>query len=365
MATRARKGEGSITYRKSDGRYEAKLWITAKDGTKARKTVYGKTRQDVKEKLRDLKAKDLAGRFMTSKEQRLETFFSEWLPKAPKINEATRIKYATTVRKYLNPHLGKIKLSDLTTAQIQQMMDSHIEQGVGTRTLQINRCTLSSALSYAKARGLVKENVVKGVILPEYRPEEKEFWSKEQTQKFRETAKEVSKLYPIYELYMTYGLRRGEALGLCWEHIDFEQGFIKICQQLTYVGKEVKICPTKTKNSERQLPITKNVKDILEKIKPKNASGLVFKLDNGDWIKPSVLQYDFEKTIKAAKLPYRTLHSLRHFVATGFERLKVSLKDAQKILGHADISTTINYYQHSTFETKKEALERYSDSMQF
>lgn len=367
MATRNRKGDGCIAYRKSNGTYEARLWVTAKDGTKflARKYA-GKDRKKALEILKDLRAKDEAEEFMTRKDQTIEVFLNNWIPKAPKINDATRIKYARTVRKYLIPHLGKIKLSELTRSDIRRLIDIYIEEDVGARTIQLNRSTLSSALNYAVEQGLLKENIVLGkwLRMPSYRPKKKELWDINQALHFHKYAKQ-SPLHPIYELLLCYGLRRGEALGLAWEAIDFEKDKLHITQQLTFVGNELRICPTKTENSERTLPLLPNIKALLLAMKPKNATGLIFEARNDGMVKPSVLQYDFERLISKAKLPYMNIHRIRHFTATILKTLGVPDKDIQLILGHADVDTTIRCYEHSTQQDQKAALEKLAAVMQF
>ena len=85
----------------------------------------------------------------------------------------------------------------------------------------------------------------------------------------------------------------------------------------------------------------------------------------GSPIKPSSVDYEFKKIKKQNNLPDVTLHSLRHYVATAFKDLDVSIKDAQKILGHSSPLTTMEHYQHSSTESKKAALEKYAQKMRF
>lgn len=167
-------------------------------------------------------------------------------------------------------------------------------------------------------------------------------------------------------MYMTYGLRRGETIPLTWEDIDFDNKTIRINKQYTYYGRKLVVCPPKTNSSIRTLPMLPHIEATLLEIKAKNLrpSSLIIS-NNGELIKPTSINYEFQRIIEQNHLTKVVLHSLRHFVATMLKNSNVTIKDAQMILGHSSPLTTMQIYQHSDTESKRKALTQYAEKMQF
>ena len=126
----------------------------------------------------------------------------------------------------------------------------------------------------------------------------------------------------------------------------------------------------KTANSRRTLPLLDNVRAALMTHAEKNGialpqfnpyfelsiQGTVVISEVGTPLEPRNLARCFNILTKKAKLPRIKIHAMRHTAATVLKDLNVPLKDAQLILGHSNISTTLNVYQHGTPETIRAAI---------
>lgn len=362
----ASKKRDHITYDKTSNRYQARYMVTLVDGTRKRQAVYGKTYEEVKEKYDRILAENILGTPLQTSNTNLEQYLTMWVESAKKIRGNTREGYKGEIRKHIIPNIGKVKLSCLTTQKVQNMINKVQREGASVRTTQIIKSILSKALKPAEAQGLVKRGIIYYVELDTYHPKEREVWTEEEGKAFLEAIKN-HKYRLFFLMYMTYGLRRGEPIPLTWEDIDFDQKTISINKQYTYQGRKLVICPPKTDKSIRTLPLLPHIEEELLKIKGSSnppASSLIVANSEG-LVKPSSINYEFEKIIKQNNLSPVVLHSLRHFVATMLGNYKAAPKDAQMILGHSTPLVTMQFYQHSNTESKRKALSVYAEEMQF
>ena len=356
-----------ITYLKSAGLYQARYMVTLPNGIRKRQAVYGKTPEEAQEKRNKALAEAIIGNPIKTSNLTVEQYLNTWVTTVKNIRESTRAGYAGEIRKYINPNIGKIKLSSLTTQQVQNMMYKISAAGASSRTTHIVKCIMSKALKPAEAQNMVKRDIMRYVELESYTPKETTVWNEEEGRTFLEVAKE-HKYYFFFLMYMTYGLRRGEVIPLTWNDIDLKNKIIHINKQYTYHGRNLVICAPKTKSSIRELPILPHIEIELRKlIKDQDLAGANNLLisNGGELIKPSSIEYEFKKIIKKNNLPKVVLHSQRHFVATMLKEAGVTIKEAQMILGHSSPLTTMQFYQHSNIESKSRALAKYAEKMQF
>lgn len=356
-----------ISKHKASDLYIGRRTVTLLDGSKKRVAVYGKTYNEAKSKLDEKIAEAKRDNPVNKSHMTVEQYLRQWLPLAKGIRESTRNKYGGELRKYVFPNIGNIRLCNLSVDRLQAMFDKITREGeeVGrpqiTRTCQIIKAILSKAFKDAKRRKLIGTNLATDIELKDYSPKETAIWKADEAKKFMELAKEDN-YYFFFAMYITYGVRRGEAIALRWEDVDFEEGLIHIRQQYTSDGKNGwHIIAPKTKMSIRTLAMTSEIKDILRKLSNSTEShtGPIISC-NGNYINPRSVNWHFKKLKKASGITDVKLHSLRHFAATGFKRAKVSPKDAQVILGHSTVAITENIYQHCEDCDNLEAMEQYN-----
>lgn len=362
-----------VTYHKATDRYIGRRMVSHLDGTRTRVTVYGKTAQETKEKLDRKIAETLKENPLNKRDLTIEQYLNQWLPTAKKIRESTRNKYGGVINKYIVPKIGQEKLCRLTTDKLQKMFDDITMEGEEsgrpqvTRTCQILKAILSKALRDAERRGLARNNLIVNVELKEYIPKETTIWKPDEVIRFMELAKQ-DEYYFFFAMLITYGVRRGEALGLRWGDIDFEGKTIYIRQQYTSDGKGGwQICPPKTKKSIRSLPLLPEIEAILVNLlreKPNQSLDAPILSRDGKYINPNSLEHHFRKLKRQSGVSNVKLHSLRHFVATGFKRAGISPKDAQSVLGHSTVAITENIYQHCDNNDQAEAMFQYREYLE-
>jgi integrase len=285
------------------------------------------------------------------------------------IRETTQAAYSQVIKIYIKPTLGNIKLQKLTVHDVRAALNKLHEDGCLGATLQKYYQVLSTCLNCAMREELVQKNVVMLAEKPKYTQKITAIWSAEQATYFLTSIKEHPQ-YIVFLLLLTYGMRRGEALGLRFVDIDFDNNQIHLRQQIDRINGVIKARDLKTKNSRRVLPLLPNIRSALlgiikkreiamPKFNPEfemSTEGTVVVSGAGTPLEPRNLAKCFERLVKKLGLPRIKIHAMRHTAATILKDLNVPIKDIQLILGHANISTTLNIYQHGTPETQRTAL---------
>jgi len=357
---RRTKGEGTITKRK-DGRFEAAAYVNTPEGIK-RVRRYAKTRIEAEDILVDLRKKNANGLLSSSKEARLGDYLDYWLLVAKaRVRPTTFATYESTVRLYLKPGLGKKYLTRLRVPDVQMFLDAQSRAGQSNRNILKMRIVLSSALKLASQEERVIRNVAQLAKIPSYKPKEVTPWNLNQLRAFLGYAN-GHKFYSIFVLMSLYGLRSGEAIGLSWSDIDIENSEIHVRRQVQQLNGAYDYVDVKTRAGRRDLPLLDAAYEVLVGMRRSNAGplpDLVFKTNKGMPIDNNRLRNAFQRLSKEAGLPVITLHNLRHAAATNLKNLGIPARDVQGILGHANISTTLQIYQHANIEDKSKALEQY------
>ncbi|MFL6162739.1 MAG: tyrosine recombinase XerC [Jatrophihabitantaceae bacterium] len=368
MTKRNSNGQGSI-YKRKDGRWEGAVYLPTVGGMRKRFRCYGRTKQEVQTTLVEQQARAQKGRPLPNRMWRLGEYLDYWLEQVVRTSRSPRTyeSYEMTVRLYLGPLLGGQYLTRLTVAQVQVALNQALANGTTVRSAHLMRMVLSAALTRAKREEILDRNVASLAELPIWRRREITPWTAAQVAEFLSSAQDDS-LYPAFLLLALYGLRRGEVLGLRWQDIDSDH--LRIRQQVQRISGQLQVGPLKTSASRRDLPLLAPARQVLEQhaelqrqqvqsgVRMPNVSDLVFTTRNGQPIEPRNLLRSFERIRRQQGLPHNTLHHLRHTVATLLKGGGVAARDAQGILGHADITTTQQIYQHADAAAQAYGLEQ-------
>ena len=370
---RRTNGDGSV-YKRQDGYWVGAFYARTVSGARKRVVVYGKSLDEVRDKLGKAQQQARSGIPLADESWRLGPYLEHWLENFVKRNRrpATYNLYEMMVRIYLTPGLGGRALTDLSVVNVQRFFDSRIEAGDSVRKVQVMRTVLSSALTRAVREELIVRNVARLVELPHSQRATIRPWSGDEAKAFLAAAK-ADPLYAAFVLLIFYGLRRGEALGLRWEDIDFDAGMIKIRQQLQRVRRELFVAPVKTTAGKRDLPLLDVVRDALKLQEAQQAAdklamgsawadtGLVFTTRTGRPVEPRNLVRSFRRICDSSDIRVIKVHHLRHTVGSLLKDLKVPARDAQTILGHTRISTTLEIYTDTDEAARRDALTRLHD----
>jgi integrase len=215
----------------------------------------------------------------------------------------------------------------------------------------------------------VPRQLARHVELPEWHRSAVRPWTAQEAKRFM-AASRTDLLHNAFVLLIIYGLRRGEVLGLSWDDIDFDTGTIHVRQQIRRVRGELQLGPVKTHAGQRTLPLFDLARQALAAQANRQAAyqadmgsawqgtGLIFTTRTGRPVEPRNFVRSFRRICEANDIRVIKVHHIRHTVASLLKDLRVPARDAQAILGHTRISTTLEIYTDSADEAKHDALTR-------
>ena len=163
--------------------------------------------------------------------------------------------YETNVRLHLIPRIGKKRLARLAVRDVRLLVDGMRADGHRSRVVQHSHATLRAALEHAYREEIVPRDVAKPVRVERpapVRPREP-LTADEAVHLLKEVKGE--RLAALWTLLVMLGLRRSEACGLRWEQVDFEAGTLRIIQTVQRVDGTLQELPTKTRRSNRTVPL--------------------------------------------------------------------------------------------------------------
>ncbi len=357
------KGEGSLTLR-NDGRWMARFTVTLPTGERKRQHIVLKDKDEVMRRMRREMQSASQGISVNHDGRTVAVWLEYWLREIhpQKVKDSTVEQHRRHVR-IMSEDIGSILLSNLSPLHVRQMLDKWEARGMGRRQQQIGRNVLSAALRDALRMEYVHRNVARLVDPPKYVKSERRTWTPAEARHYLNSIRE-HRLYGLFLIFFQYGLRRGEACGLRWKDIDFEQNIIRVRQQLYPLGNTYKLGELKTPQSRRDLALTQHLKEVLLKEyerrgRPFGDELLYISVRGNHLDGRSLLQF-FQKSAWEADLKPITLHEIRHTVATQLKDSGVPPKEAQAILGHSSIITTLEIYTHVSADDKRKAIEKIS-----
>ena len=401
--------EGSIfPYRNG---YAAYIWVTTPSGDRARKWVYGKTREIVHEKWIKLQAKAEAAPVPT-RTPTLAQYIARWLDEtvAPNLEPATYAYYEAMARLYIIPALGAKRIDRIQTRDVQAWLNKLAKvcqccaQGKDAarpesqqrccargaccrnypsrRTVQAARNVLRTALNHARTSDeLVSRNVASYVKVPTppKRRRRGSVWTVEEASRFLASARDDNgPLYAAYVLILINALRKGEVLGLTWSSFDPDGGEVEIGWQLQRVGNQLihkKRVKTEDSDADDTLPLPDICSAALKlRRDQQNAareragerwqeSDLVFTTRWGTPIEPRNFNRSFESRCARAGVMRIRVHDTRHTCASLLAALDVHPRVAMRILRHAQISMTMEVYTEVPDDITRAALKKLGDSL--
>lgn len=362
MAGKRSSGDGSV-FQRRNGTWAGQGTVRVVGGGVKRITVYAQTRAGAAGKLQDRLGRDRAGYATPAHSPTISQYLDYWLTRIVPLRARPRTVelYEGSIRNHLNPALGQIKVADLTSQQVQDMLNDLYARTGSPRTVENVRGILRNALNQAEREELITRNPARRITLPTYEREPITPWTAQQTQAFLHHVRH-HRWYAAFLMLCIYGTRRGETLGLSWAQIDFTTSTIRIDQQLQRINGHLQLGPVKTSAGRRTLPmpdaISRELSILATGPAPRNPDdSLVFASSTGTWVDPNNFTRTFQQLAAQAGLPRIKLHHLRHSAATLMKNIGVPDKDIQEVLGHAHITTTQQIYQHGDDHLKRRALD--------
>ncbi|MEE1668015.1 site-specific integrase [Streptomyces sp. WAC07094] len=358
-------GAGTITKRK-DGRYQCAVYVLQPDGTRARKFAYGKTWAECDTKRRELLAK-VDQSVPVRQALRVAAVLPYWLDNLikPRRKLSTYDKYEAHVRLYLLPLLGSKRLESFGVADVRRFL-IRMEKDTTAATAKESHRVLRSALSSACREELIVRNVAKLVEPPRTANKELGPWTLDETLDFL-AASRRDPLYAAFVLAIGMGLRRGEIIGLRWSDLDLDNRVLYVRQQ-TQRRRGVLYDDDPKSRRRRVVPLPAlciaplrwhRMRQSAARVKAGeqwHESGYVFTTRTGRQVEPRNVYRSFTRVAKSAGLRVIRLHDARHGTATLLTAAGVAPRVVMEILGHSQISITMDVYTHVVQDTQREAM---------
>ena len=276
--------------------------------------------------------------------------------KACKVKPTTASDYQNSMRCHLFPAFGSKPIGEITVADIQAFLNgkSHLARKTIKNILDVARMIFASA----QEDKLISENPVisRRLSIPSEKVSRREALKPDA---LKDIASNLNKLQELdrrlLALLMFTGMRRGEVLGLRWEDIDEKEMTIRVSRNATYPAgqNDALIGTPKTENGYRVIPV---IPALFEALKPTRAEGFVIGIGDKP-ITKMVYVRTWERIERTIDLHGATAHVLRHSLATMLYTVGTQPKAIQQIIGHADISTTMNRYVHGSEAENRKAMD--------
>lgn len=384
-------GKSTSSYKpqkRADGRWAIRLMV---DGESV--YIYGKTQSEVRDRLKtklkeieDSKSAKITDVLKADKitvEQWARTCLETY--SSVGVRNSTYGGYLSIINTHLNGRFGKMKLSEVTNAFVQEFISKKARSkanpdGLGEKSLINIRNYLSLIFNQAIKNGILLRNPATGVKIPKAGAKETIALSVDEQHRLLNAARNYPRPIMFAVVFALYtGCRKGEILGLQWKDIDFDEGVIHISKQLTrQFNKDTSadnstvlgLSEPKTKFSIRDVYMfdsfakeLKAYKDKMIEWKKENRfnhseEDFVFVGTKNKPIEPRIFYKYYQEVMEIAGIEDSNFHTLRHTFTTRCIENGMDILMVSRTLGHSNISTTLNKYSHLLPKHQKACMEK-------
>lgn len=238
---------------------------------------------------------------------------------------------------------------------------------------------ISRIFKYATSIDIIKSNPLDKIIKPKNRPlkVKENYYTKQELTDFLKVCKENCKPveYTFYHLLAFTGLRIGEAIGLMWSDVDFENKRLNISRTAVMIGKEQNVQDPKTKRSKRVITLDNETLNVLklwkrQQIKEyfqagkayQHDSNYIFTNNKGKWLLTATMKVKLSSFFcKHNELKKITPHGFRHTHASLLFEAGITAKIISDRLGHNNVQTTLDMYTHINDNQRVEVVDQLMD----
>ena len=377
-------------FKRTDNRWGGTVWYMDESGERKRKSFSGTTKQEVNKKMTDY-----ITNFEAMENESVETnktlkdSMQNWLEvfKFPSVERTTYDRYECTVLNQIYPLLGEMVVGNITSADIQKVLNHWMNQGYAYTTVKKVHVILNEYFRYLIQQELISKNPMNSapmikksnflaiqnkVDLPTsetvtiFTQDEIEKL-KAEAQKTYSTGKKFYRQAGAYILMLNTGLRAGEMLGVLNSDIDLVKRVLHLQRGVKVINKrsgtelldgstEIKVGKLKSATSKRDIPLNNTAIQMIEELRKEYYFGENTPLicdEHGNYTKPSVFRRRYHRLLEGAGIPSKGLHSLRHTFATNLVNgvkqsdgtvKALTVKQVADLLGHSTTQVTEMYY---------------------
>lgn len=376
----------SYRLKNGDLRYEfsAYLGVDPLTGKQRRTMRRGfKKRREAELELARLKLKVANGTFRKEQAETYQEIYDLWIKQYEMtVEESTFVKTKGVFRNHILPAMSQYKIDKINFDLCQKHVN---EWAIKLKRSRMVKAYAAKVLDFAIIRGYIQTNPFQHTEVPSnvYKRNEiveenerKNFYTREELIKFLSCLEQESnyKAYALFRLLAFSGIRKGEALALTWNDLNFTKNELRINKALSR-GKDNKLYVKTTKTGiARTIKMDEKTMAILMDWKKKQkqdyfklgfntlqTNQLIFSNNHNKFIQPTKTRKWILHVQNKYKLPKITTHGLRHTHCSLLFEAGASIKEVQNRLGHTDVKTTMDIYTHVTQQAKEEAIMKFSN----
>ena len=300
------------------------------------------------------------------KEKTINQITEEWKEEKKKyVKKSTYAAYQLLIQNHIKPYFGD--LYEVNEEKVQQFVFDKLDAGLSEKTIRDIIIVLKMILKFGIKNGYLEYVQIDAKFPSKQEKKDLDVLSKADQKKFKEHLRNnfTFKNLGIF-ICLSTGMRIGEICGLRWCDVDTVEGVIKVRHTLQRIyiiegetrHTELLLDTPKTANSVRDIPMSSELLKMLKSLnKVVNENYYVISNDIKP-IEPRTYRNYYKKLCKQLDIPELKFHGLRHSFATRCIESKADYKTVSVLLGHSNISTTLNLYVHPNKEQKKKTIDK-------
>lgn len=300
------------------------------------------------------------------KEKTINQITEEWKEEKKKyVKKSTYAAYQLLIQNHIKPYFGD--LYEVNEEKVQQFVFDKLDVGLSEKTIRDIIIVLKMILKFGIKNGYLEYIQIDAKFPSKQEKKDLDVLSKADQKKFMEHLRNnfTFKNLGIF-ICLSTGMRIGEICGLRWCDVDTVEGVIKVRHTLQRIyiiegetrHTELLLDTPKTANSVRDIPMSSELLKMLKSLnKVVNENYYVISNDIKP-IEPRTYRNYYKKLCKQLDIPELKFHGLRHSFATRCIESKADYKTVSVLLGHSNISTTLNLYVHPNKEQKKKSIDK-------
>lgn len=300
------------------------------------------------------------------KEKTINQITEEWKEEKKKyVKKSTYAAYQLLIQNHIKPYFGD--LYEVNEEKVQQFVFDKLDAGLSEKTIRDIIIVLKMILKFGIKNGYLEYVQIDAKFPSKQEKKDLDVLSKADQKKFMEHLRNnfTFKNLGIF-ICLSTGMRIGEICGLRWCDVDTAEGVIKVRHTLQRIyiiegetrHTELLLDTPKTANSVRDIPMSSELLKMLKSLnKVVNENYYVISNDIKP-IEPRTYRNYYKKLCKQLDISELKFHGLRHSFATRCIESKADYKTVSVLLGHSNISTTLNLYVHPNKEQKKKTIDK-------
>lgn len=396
--------DGRYAYRYTDQKGKSKLvysWRLMETDAQPKNKPHCDSLREIEKTIN----KDVYDGIVARSKVSLNSRWDDYIANKPELKQSTRTNYKYMYNKYVRDEIGQLAIKSINYSIVKKFFNKLLhEVGFKPNSVETINTILNPVFVIAMKDGLIRLNPMNGIMADLKRSNDWDKGKRHALPKDQQIALvEFIRTHPVYKHWyplvvclLGTGCRIAEMLGLRWQDINWSDNIISINHNLIYRlqddgSVQFRVTTTKTKNGNRDIPMFESVREALKQEYKKQTkegfctkeiegyTGFIWMNRFGDTLSPPCFNralerirrdYNLMETEKAKKehrkpnlIEHFSAHHLRHTFCVRLCEEETDLKLIQEIMGHADISTTMDIYNESNIQRKKErfaALEKVS-----